>query len=90
MRKGQDTVMALLHWKFCGKKRIRKKELCPAWGKKCAKFQGQHHFVVCCPPDIRKRVNNVDHHGEHSDSSDPEFLVNVLKQVLTLEQDKKS
>ena len=40
----------------------------------------------------RKRVNNVDHQEEHSESSesDTEYLVNVVKQVSTLEQSKKS
>ena len=68
-----------------------KKELCPAWQKKCSKCHRQNHFAVCCPPDIRKRVNNVDHE-EHSESSesDSEFLVNVVKQDSTMKQDKKS
>ena len=83
--------MPLLQCKFCGKKHLRKKELCPAWQKKCSKCHRQNHFAVCRPPDIRKRVNNVDQE-EHSESSesDSEFLVNVVKQVSTMKQDKKS
>ena len=92
VRNGQENVMPLLQCKFCGKKQIHKKELCPAWQKKCSKFHKQNHFAVCCPPDIRKRVNNVDHQEEHSGSSDSdtEYLVNVVKQVSTLEQSNKS
>ena len=92
VRKGQDNMMPLLQCKFCGKKHLRKKELCPAWQKKCSKCHRQNHFAVCCPPDIRKRVNNVDNQEEHSESSesDSEFLVNVVKQVSTMKQDKKS
>ena len=47
---------------------------------------------MCCSPDLRKRGNNVNHQEEHSSfsESDPEYLVNVVKQVSTLEQDKKS
>ena len=92
VRKGQDNMMPLLQCKFCGKKHLCKKELCPAWQNKCSKCHRQNHFAVCCPPDIRKRVNNVDHQEEHSESSesDSEFLVNVVKQVSTMKQDKKS
>ena len=56
---------------------------------KCHK---QNRFAVCCPPDIRKRVNNLDHQDEHRDFSEsgPEYLVNVVNQVSTLEQDNKS
>ena len=52
----------------------------------------QNHFAVCCQPDIRKRVNNLDHQEEHIESveSDSEFLANVMKQVSTLEQENKS
>ena len=91
MRKGQDNMMPLLQCTFCGNKHLRKKELCPAWQKKCSKCHRQNHFAVCCPPDIRKRVNNVDQeeHSEYS-GSDSEFLVNVVKQVSTMKQDKKS
>ena len=60
--------------------------------EKGSKCQKQNHFAVCCPSDTRKRVNNVDHQEEHIDysESDTEYLVNVVKQVSTLEQDKKS
>ena len=92
VRKGQDNMMPLLQCNFCGKKHIRKKELCPAWQKKCSKCHRQNHFAVCCQPDIRKRVNNVDRQEEHSESSEsgPGCLVNVVKQVSTFEQDNKS
>ena len=77
VRKGQDNMMPLLQCTFCGKKHVRKKELCPAWQKKCSKCQRQNHFTVFCPPDIRKRVYNVDNQEEHCESSesDPEYLV---------------
>ena len=78
VRKGQEKVMPLLHCNCCGKKHIRKKELCPAWGNKCSKCQQHNQFAVCCPPDIRKRVINVDHQEEHSDSSDHGYLLNVV------------
>ena len=32
----------------------------------------------------------MDYHEEHSDSSDPEYLVNVVNHVSTVEQDNKS
>ena len=92
VRKGQDNMMPLLQCKFCGKQHARKKELCPAWQKLFSKCHKQNHFAVCCPPDIRKRVNNLDHQEEHSDSSesDTEYLVTVVKHVSTLEQSTKS
>ena len=70
VRKGQDNMMPLLQCKFCGKKHARKKELCPAWQNFFSKCHKQNHFAVCCPPDIRKRVNSVNHQEEHSDSSE--------------------
>ena len=91
VRKGQDNMMPLLQCTCCGKKQLRKKELCPACQKKCLKCHRQNHFAVCCQPDIRKRVNNVDQE-EHSESSwsDSGFLVNVVKQLSTMKQDKQS
>ena len=59
VRKGQDNMMPPLRCKFCGKRHIRKKELCPALQKKCSKCQRQNHFAVCCSPDVRKIVKTL-------------------------------
>ena len=32
--------------KYCGRKHIKKKEDCPAWGKSCSKCGMQNHFAV--------------------------------------------
>ena len=34
--------------KYCGRKHIRKKADCPAWGKSCSKCGMQNHFAVKC------------------------------------------
>ena len=41
--------------KYCGRKHIRKKEDCPAWGKSCSKCGMQNHFAVKCRKKLRDR-----------------------------------
>lgn len=54
--KGSDTI----HCKFCGKTHEKRKEKCPAFGKKCAKCGKINHFAARCKaqPD-QKRQRNV-------------------------------
>ena len=41
---GKDVISC----KFCGKKHVRSREECPAWGKNCSKCGEKNHFAVKC------------------------------------------
>ena len=41
---GKDVISC----KFCGKKHVRSREVCPAWGKNCSKCREKNHFAVKC------------------------------------------
>lgn len=63
--------------KFCGRRHPMKRELCPAWQKRCQKCNGRNHFsTVCRRGKPREGVRGIHEH-EHDDScegSDYEFL----------------
>lgn len=55
--------------KYCGNKHEFKKELCPAWGRQCAKCKGRNHFAKMCQrtsPNARV-VNLIDQFDEYDD-----------------------
>ena len=46
--------------RFCGQKHAGRREVCPAWGKKCKKCGKDNHFVKKCPlSSSSKRVSVV-------------------------------
>ena len=53
--------------KFCGKKHVRSREECPAWGNSCSKYGEKNHFAVKCtksskssrPPKKKKKRKPV-------------------------------
>lgn len=49
-----------LDCKFCGRKHERKKERCPAWGKKCNKCGNQNHFASCCTKKLEAHAVNSE------------------------------
>ena len=71
--------------KFCGQKHEFIKELCPAWGKKCAKCGRKNHTAAKCftlmdsrKPDKKKNVYKVYEQTEDEDSdSDYETVMKV-------------
>ena len=44
----KSTDSESISCKFCGKKHIKSKEKCPAWGRKCAKCGQVNHFSAKC------------------------------------------
>ena len=64
------TGSPALKCKFCGKMHPRKKELCPAWGKRCSKCNAMNHFAVCC--STKSRIHGVD-----ASDSDYEYALSV-------------
>ena len=53
---------------FCAKTHEMRKEMCPAWGKKCSKCGQLNHVAVKCPNSKKQKVQLVQ--DERSDSSD--------------------
>ena len=47
--------------KFCVRNHLFGRTNCPAWGKKCFKFQGMNHFAksTVCGANNKKGVNEV-------------------------------
>ena len=74
--------------KFCGKKHVRSREECPAWGKSCSKCGEKNHFAVKCtksskssrPPKKTKKRKPV--HTIQEDSSSEEYLLTVSAESL--------
>ena len=69
--------------KFCGKKHVRSKEECPAWGKSCSKCGEKNHFAVkCSKPSkpsnpVKKKKKRRPVHTMQEDSSSEEYLLTV-------------
>ena len=71
--------------KFCGRNHPRKKELCPAWQKRCQKCNGRNHFAAVCGKTIsRGGVNYVSEQRDDSsnDSSEYEFLAGITEEPV--------
>lgn len=66
--------------KFCGRRHILKKELCPAFGKKCRICKEDNHFAIKCP----KRINLANSDKKHvkqivQESSDDDYeWINIV------------
>ena len=59
--------------KYCGYKHERKREKCPAWGKKCDKCKGPNHFKSIC----KKNVHAISQSGNLDDDIDDKWLMAV-------------
>ena len=73
--------------KSCGRKHIRKKEDCPAWGKSCSKCGMQNHFAVKCRNKAKRQTfhavyeNNVPEvFDDYSSAEEYIFAVETDKQ----------
>ncbi|XP_033731751.1 uncharacterized protein K02A2.6-like [Pecten maximus] len=91
-RKGPDATpkhKELPECKYCDRRHVLKRELCPAWGEKCAKCGKFNHFSVKCsgsnnvgrnPVKHRnkkgKLLHHVDDYDESSDESE-EYMFSV-------------
>ena len=78
---------ALISCKFCGKKHVRSREECPAWGKSCSKCGEKNHFAVKCskfsrPPKCKKIKKRKPVHAMQEDSSSEEYLLTVNTESL--------
>ena len=80
--------------KFCARKHLRKKELCPAWGKTCSLCKRDNHFKQCCKfnKETRKVHALDDAHvygsNESLDSSGTESINCVEIAVNAVENTK--
>ena len=72
--------------KFCGKKHEWKKEVCPAWGKRCTKCNRLNHFAGLC--NYRQRVNKVDQEYESEAQRDEDYLLTLEERepVLSMKE----
>ena len=59
--------------KYCGYKHERKREKCPAWGKKCDKCKDPNHFKSKC----KKNVHAISQSGNLDDDVDDKWLMAV-------------
>ena len=80
--------------KFCGKKHIKSKEKCPAWGRKCAKCGQLNHFAAKCRElreykSKKKSVKLVDSYVTETfnDSSDSDSML-VMDTVASVSDSK--
>lgn len=72
----------LIDCRFCTSRHIRKKEECPAWGKKCTKCGGRNHFAAKCEQRSRPNARPRQHGKVYSvqqtaESSDSEYVLGV-------------
>ena len=84
--------------KYCGGQHERKKELCPAWGKRCSKCKKLNHFASSCLS--RREVHLVEdeydslaqyHEYTQENSSEyAEYVMSVVDvQVNSVKEDNK-
>ena len=71
--RGRNSSQILLECRFCGQKHRWSKDNCPAYGARCSKCNGKHHFAVKCT--VRgnrspKKIYAVESHTEDEDSED--------------------
>ena len=82
--------------KFCGGNHPLKKELCPAWQKRCQKCNGRNHFATVCKKGQVHGVHGLseqpeldgDERNDSYESSDYEFLavIAVEPSIHAIEQ----
>eukprot|EP00794_Sanderia_malayensis_P013665 gene13665-15094_t len=73
----------IIQCKFCGRKHQCKKELCPAYGKKCKNCGKSNHFAIKCTKRERK-ANQVEDETDSVESIDmieSEQLVYTIKKT---------
>ena len=75
----------IIQCKFCGRKHQCKKELCPAYGKKCKNCGKSNHFAIKCAKRERKayQVNDDTDSVESIDMVECEQLVYTIKKTKT-------
>ena len=63
-----------------------KKEVCPAWGKRCTKCNRLNHFAGLC--NYRQRVNKVDQEYESEAQRDEDYLLTLEERepVLSMKE----
>jgi hypothetical protein len=81
----KKQAITAIDCKFCGRNHPRKKELCPAWQKRCQKCNGRNHFAAVCGKTIScGGVNYVSEQRDDSsdDSSEYEFLAGITEEPV--------
>lgn len=69
-----------LSCKFCLGKHEFKKELCPAWGKKCRKCKKIGHFELACFKLNKKQFNEMKNETQDEEESDEgELMIRSIK-----------
>ena len=83
----QKRVSKDIDCKYCGRKHIRKKEDCPAWGKSCSKFGMQNHFAVKC----RNKAKRQTFHAVYEDNVPEVFddYSSAEEYIFAVETDKQ-
>ena len=87
------TKKKIISCKYCGKQHEWNKEICPAYGTKCAKCKQYNHFAIKCPQSKkdhkkysqhrRSKIHYVDGEEEYntSDTTDEDILHVTTEEV---------
>ena len=85
----QDNIgKVVISCEFCGKKHVRSREECPAWGKSCSKCGEKNHFAVKYTKSSKssrlpkKKKKRKPVHRIQGDSSSEEYLLTVSAESL--------
>jgi hypothetical protein len=70
--KSKEIRNTMIDCNFCGQNHPRKKELCPAWQKRCQACDGRNHF-----PAVSRKTNS--HRGVHKVSEQREIDSSEIK-----------
>ena len=68
--KGREKLK--FNCKFCGYKREKQREKCPAWGKTCDNCKGLNHFKSKC-----KNIHALNQSNDNEEDSDDQWLMAV-------------
>ena len=71
-----------LKCKFCSKTHVMKKELCPAWGRRCSVCGKMNHWRGSEVCEKREKVHSVSQDSDFSDSDSEVAVVKTLDVVV--------
>ena len=85
----KNTQLRKLKCKFCSQSHIMKKELCPAWGKRCNVCGKINHWKGSEFCRMKEKVRSVNHDYDCSDSDSDVASVKTLNALVNGVASKK-
>ena len=77
-RKSTAAAEVLIDCKFCGRKHVKDKSKCPAYGQTCRKCGDKNHFAVKCKTKKSSRADQKLNLVEESDSEFEEYTIDAV------------